>query len=123
MSEDEDPPVAIVLRFPTRRRRAYPSAWLDRRNPPANVRLLHRLVGDIPLPPPTPLPPSGYVLLALIEALARRPPARNWSDDCGVLAELKGMLRRWAGDAEVRRQVRLAIDMICAGETGRWHAD
>jgi hypothetical protein len=40
-----------------------------------------------------------------------------------VLGELTRMLRRSENDAEVRRQVGLAINLICANRSGRWHAD
>jgi hypothetical protein len=123
MPEKTRLPAAAILPFPTKRRRAYSSGRLDRETPPANVRLLHRLVGDLPLPPPTPLPPTGYGLLALLEALRTERRGGKRAAEPDVLGELTRMLRRWETDAEVLRQVGLAINLICANRSGRWHAD
>ena len=123
MSDAAPAATATILPFPTRRRRAYRSGRLYRQDPPANVRLLRRLVGDRPLPPRTPLPPTGYVLLALLEALRKEPRNGKRTGEPDVFGELTRMLHRWKDDAEVRRQVGLAVNLICADTSGRWHAD
>jgi hypothetical protein len=50
---------------------------------------------------------------------------REWERTGGpdVFGELTRMLHRWDADLEVRAQVGLAINLICARKTGRWHVD
>ena len=112
--------VGTVLRFPTSRRRPYKTARLDLRNLPVNVQVLRDSVGKRVLPPANPLPPTGYAILAIIAALRTDP--KKWERTGGpdVFGQLTRMLGQWEGDPEIRAQVRLAIELVCA-RNGRWH--
>ncbi|MCR5877734.1 hypothetical protein [Phenylobacterium sp. J367] len=70
--------------------------------------------------PPEPLPASGYVLLAILEALNGAKRSRRKAGGPDVLAELVEMYWRWEHDAEVRKGVARAINLVMASKTGRW---
>lgn len=98
-----------------------PKGAMLRENWPDNVRSIR--------PPPKPktvLPPSGFVVLALVEANAKKrgrkgkPPLPACLMD--VQAELSAMMDRFktAGDMEAAAGVYSAMDLLWAGRTGRW---
>ena len=80
-------------------------------------------------PPPKPktvIPPSGFVVLALVEANAKKRGRKGKSPlpAClmDVQAELSAMMDRFkaAGDIEAAAGVYSAMDLPWAGRTGRW---
>lgn len=115
---------ARVYQYPTRRRRPIrqPKGAMARENWPANVQSIR--------PPPRPkvvIPPSGFVVLALVQANAKKrvrkggaPPLPASLVD--VQAELSAMMGRFreAGDIEAAAGVYNAMDLLWAGRTGRW---
>ena len=123
LTEEPEHAKGRVYRYPARHSGPIrqPKGAMVRKNWPDNVQSIR--------PPPKPkavIPPSGFVVLALIEATAKKrgrkgkaPPPPCLTD---VQAELSAMMNRFraAGDIEAAAGVYNAMDLLWAGGTGRW---
>lgn len=115
MSETRD-----VLAFPTKRKRAVknPAGWW-REGLPGNVQPIRP-----PVAPPQGelLPLTGYVALAIVQALRTNPKTWEHTGGPDVLGALQDMARRWSSDPEVLGMVTNAYSLVLNGrKSGRYH--
>src|SRR5271168_3863756 len=92
-----------IASFPTARKKAYRNQPGWRRRPlPGNVQMIRP---PKPLPPMGPLPVTGYLVLALIQALRTKPKTWERTGGPDVLGALRQMMGRCEDDHDVAAQL------------------
>lgn len=119
---DAERSTARVYQYPTQRTRPIrqPKGAMARENWPANVQCIRP---PITARPKVVIPPTGFVVLALIRANAtRKRKAAKPACLMDVHQELDAMVDRFRaeGDMEAAAAAYAAIDLLWAGRTGRW---
>jgi len=113
-------PAPNVLAFPTKVKRSFEGHCPIAELPENAVSLATYLPRYTP-PEKLPIPATGLLVLALVEAIRDKRPGRHLIDK--TMDALVSGMRRLGDDHEVLARYRVAFNMLCGYRSGRYSND